>query len=169
MNLTQKRLQELVRYDADTGVFYAITNRHTVLAGKVLGNVNGNGYVQICIDRKMWPAHRLAWLYVHGEMPSCTVDHINGGKTDNRLVNLRLATVAQNRANTGPNKNSTHGVKGVTFHHRERKWSARYVVNGKRTCLGYFDTVEQAGAAYQAAHEKLHGEFSRVLPFAKAS
>jgi hypothetical protein len=41
--------------------------------------------------------------------------------------------------------------KGVTWHKRDRKWTAAIRVNGKRKYLGYFNTENAAGAAYDEA------------------
>ena len=41
-------------------------------------------------------------MYVYGTFPENTIDHINRIKTDNRLVNLRDVTVAENNRNKSP-------------------------------------------------------------------
>ena len=75
--LTQKRLQELFTYEADTGIFIRKST------GKEAASKH-NGYVRICIDYKEYRAHRLAYLYITGEFPAGIIDHINHCKTDNR-------------------------------------------------------------------------------------
>jgi hypothetical protein len=42
-----------------------------------------------------------------------------------------------------------------------KKWSARIRVNGKEIWLGNHDTPEAAKAAYDAAADRYHKEFSR--------
>ena len=90
--LTQARLKKLLSYNTDTGEFrWRVTRRGAARAGSVAGCVRHDGYVRIAIDGKRYLAHRLAWLYVHGELVP-ELDHANGVRSDNRLDNLRPAT-----------------------------------------------------------------------------
>lgn len=87
------------------------------------------------------------------------VDHRDGDGLNNRRLNLRPATGAQNVANMKMHARNRSGAKGVWRH--GRKWRATIQRNGKNWHLGGFDTVEEASAAYQAAARELHGEFAR--------
>lgn len=87
------------------------------------------------------------------------VDHIDGNRIDNRRVNLRLATQAQNSRNTRLATNNTSGFKGVS-RTAEGRWRARITINRIEVRLGHFDTQEQAAAAYDAASATYHGEFA---------
>jgi hypothetical protein len=40
--------------------------------------------------------HRVVWEYVHGPIPGLDINHLNGVKTDNRIVNLEAVTRAEN-------------------------------------------------------------------------
>jgi hypothetical protein len=60
--------------------------------GKTAGCIHSSGYVRIFCDGKSYQAHRLIWALMHGVDPDCDIDHINGNRADNRLINLRLAT-----------------------------------------------------------------------------
>lgn len=95
-----------------------------------------------------------------GEWPADMIDHKNRDRTDNRWENLREATRSQNNANR--RASSTHGFKGATFNRRQGRWMAQTKVNGKRVYLGYYDTPEEAHAAYVAAAERYFGEFARA-------
>lgn len=94
-------------------------------------------------------------------------DHINGNPLDNRRVNLRLATKAQNAMNRGINANSKSGYKGVSHHKSSGRWNAMIGINGKQKSLGYFNTPEEAAQAYNESALELHGEFARLntIPF----
>lgn len=93
-------------------------------------------------------AHRLAWFLHYGVWPAGSIDHINGIRHDNRLVNLRDVTAAENSMNRRGEVNAS-GYPGVTKCHK--RWGARIVVNGKRLWLGQHDTPEQAHATYRQA------------------
>jgi hypothetical protein len=156
-------LREALEYDPSTGVFrWRDGYQHGGAKGKaVAGSKNAAGYTVILLKSKRYFAHRLAWLYVYGALPTSEVDHVNMVKSDNRIANLRLASRAQNAANSKAQKNNKSGFVGVTFHSRYRKYQAGIQVRGKKFFLGYFDTAEDAGAARDAAAKKLHGEFYR--------
>lgn len=62
--------------------------------------VVGIGYrhVKVMIDghQTSTPAHRLVWRVFHGPIPlGLTINHRNGDRADNRLINLELATYAE--------------------------------------------------------------------------
>lgn len=84
--MNQEILKLHLDYNQNTGVFIrriSLCNR--VKIGDVAGNTNLQGYVAIRVLGKLYKAHRLAWLYVYGEFPR-DIDHINGVKSDNRIV-----------------------------------------------------------------------------------
>jgi hypothetical protein len=160
--LTQEYLKSIVDYDQETGVFTWRVKRSNIPAGTVIGRGCKAWYGQAGIDGKLYLLHRLAWLYIHGRWPADDIDHINGDRHDNRIANLREATRAQNLLNKGPRASNTSGYKGVTWSKRRQKWMAQIGHGGRNFGLGYYQTAEEAHAAYVAAAAKLHGEFARV-------
>ena len=158
--LTQYRLKELLHYDSDTGIFIwlAPTNR-SMSVGTVAGTVRQDGYVRISVDGRRHFAHRLAWLYVHGEFPSHCIDHIDRVRANNRISNIRLATRAENQKNRNIQTNNTSGYKGVCWHKKAGKWIVFATLNGKQKYIGLFDAAEMASEAYQAFASQNHGEF----------
>lgn len=158
--LTQERLKECLSYDPGSGDFAALVDRRLYKAGDVFRTVNSSGYIRIRIDGVYYYAHRLAWMYVHGEWPPADVDHINGDRADNRMCNLRLATRKENLQNRSASRSSATKVKGVDYHAGMRKYRVRIRSEGKRFTVGYFDSVEEAAIAYEKAAAELHGEFA---------
>jgi hypothetical protein len=91
------------------------------------------------------------------------VDHVNGDTLDNRKSNLRLATPTENSRNYPRPKTNKSGYKGVSFDKRENKWKACISTNKeKNKHLGYFNTPQEAGVAYNEASLKYHGEYGRI-------
>ena len=151
-SLTQERLKELLRYDPETGKFcWAVSPRANIKVGAEAGTSDAHGYVIISIDRRLYRAHRLAWLWVYGEWPSSEIDHINRTPSDNRIANLRLADRFLNTQNVGIRSDNTSGHRGVGFHKISGKWRARYQLNKRNVDLGYFPTKEAAVTAYLSA------------------
>lgn len=159
-NLTQARLRELLHYDPETGIFTRLATpgyRGNYRAGTASACVSTTGYVVIRVDGRLYVAHRLAWLYVHGELPPEDVDHIDANRTNNKLSNLRLATRSQNMQNQRkPRKDNTSGFLGVTFDSKNKRWRAQLQIDGKNKGLGRYATPEAAHAAYLKAKVALH-------------
>lgn len=153
--ITQERLKDLLRYNSETGVFTWCKKRGNVKAGSVAGCVNGHGYQLIRLDKTLYKAHRLAWLYVYGEWPKADIDHINSMKSDNRIVNLRDVTRAENKQNLiVPYAGSSSGFLGVTPH--KDGFVAQITVDGERIYLGKYDTAKSAQCAYIAAKRAMY-------------
>lgn len=159
--MTDKELLELfntyVSYDKETGIFKWIKspNRKIKIGQNTGSSVNSDGYLHVQVCGNMIKAHRLAWLMCTGKMPA-QIDHINGIRTDNRIVNLRSVTADINSQNQrNPHAHNSLGVLGVI-----KKPSGRYAadirVKGKKIYLGTFDRIEDASNAYITAKRKFH-------------
>jgi len=102
----------------------------------------------------------LIWLMVHGKWPDNSLDHKNGNGLDNRLDNLRPATMAQNNMNKARSSANTSGFKGVIWNKQRGKWMARIKLNGRMKYLGLFDNPALAHIVYQQAAQEHFGEFA---------
>jgi len=152
--LTQEILKERLDYSPETGLFtWLLPNSNRIGVGCVAG-YESNGYVYISIDTIQYYAHRLAWLYVHGEFPTNEIDHVNGQKSDNRLCNLRPATHGENMKNRTAKPNSLSGVFGVRWNISSKKWTARIKSNRKVIHLGTFSDLKDAILARKAAESR---------------
>lgn len=92
------------------------------------------------------------------------VDHRNRNPLDNRKMNLRLATHANNMHNQPGKSGTTSRFKGVWWFKERQRWVAQIRANGERECLGYFLREEDAAVAYNNAALRLHGEFAYLNP-----
>lgn len=158
--ITQKDLINTLHYDSETGVFtWLKPSNFRIKKHSVAGGVNRNGYIRIRINKIDYLAHRLAWLYMTGEMPINDIDHINGIVIDNRLCNLRQATASENLKNARIRNDNKSGEKGVCFDINRKKWMASASLNGKNKFLGRFDNLQDASDAYQSFAKLHHGDF----------
>lgn len=158
--LTQARLKELLHYDPDTGIFtwkVARAGRWVKVPGAIAGTKMARGYTAISVDGWRESCHRLAFLYMNGQLPSGDVDHINRNRTDNRWANLRDVSRSVNMQNrVKANKNSTSGFLGVSWSKTAKKFEACIKIDGKKKYLGLFEGAEEAHQAYLKAKRKYH-------------
>jgi hypothetical protein len=139
--ITQRRLKDLLQYDPETGVFIRRRSCGGFLEGTVAGSTSSYyGYIHISIDKKVYKAHRLAFLYMEGRFPEGEVDHKNGIRSDNSWNNLRECSRTENSKNCSLRSDNTSGCPGVGFHKKRGQWRAR--VGTKH--LGWYPTKELA-------------------------
>ena len=147
-------VDELLSYDADSGILtYKKSPANHIKVGDEAGCIStrNRGYKVVRIKGILYYAHRLCWLLAtHQDPGELDVDHDNGIKSDNRLVNLRPATRSQNLGN--------RNLKGCSYDKTRRKWRAELC--GR--LLGRFMTMEEAHQAYLKAKQELYGEFAPI-------
>lgn len=154
-NVSREEVSALLNYDPQTGLFTHKVNGHKRKAGAATGRLDSKGYVRIRLMGYEFKAHRLAWLLTYGTWPAAEIDHINGCPSDNRIINIRDVSVAENGWNRkGAMRNNKTGVLGVC--EMDGMFIAQIGVDGRRLRLGAFDTVEEAAAAYNAAKASHH-------------
>jgi hypothetical protein len=158
--LTQSELKQSLSYNPETGIFHWIKSTSSLIKiNDIAGCITGHGYIFIGVSGKRYYAHRLAWLYIHGNFPPEQIDHINNIRNDNRLSNLRLATNQENSLNSCMKSNNKSGYKGVSFDSQRGLWVARISFNGIYKYIGRFRTAKQASIAYDECAEKHHNQF----------
>jgi hypothetical protein len=120
-----------------------------------------NGYVarNVCMPdgrRRLMRMHR-ALLGLEIGDPRQT-DHINRNKLDNRRLNLRIATNAQNGQNV-PSQPGTSRYRGVHWDKARGRWQVKVKLNGVGHYLGRFHDEDEAGAV-AAEFRRLNMPFS---------
>ena len=126
MNITQKRLKELLHYEESSGQFTRTVSRNKWLAGQVAGTIApayNTSYVRINVDGKIYAAHRLAWLYMYGEWPNGHIDHIDHNGLNNQIENLRIVTMSENHRNRTISKVNKSGILGVFRDKKNSRWT----------------------------------------------
>lgn len=164
MSITAERLKKLVSYDPDTGEFIRIARVKGARIGRVAGHIKDNGYIHFSVDGKKYGAHRLAWLYMTGDIPSGDIDHIDGNRANNKFSNLRCVDRSTNLENSRRAKshNRGSGLLGAYLIKRTGRYHSKITVRGRSVSLGCFDTAQQAHEAYMAAKESLHTGYVRI-------
>lgn len=93
--------------------------------------------------------------------PDLLVDHINHNGLDNRKVNLRPATFAQNAWNRQGISHSSR-FKGVTWNKHRKKWKTTIAIACKNIHLGYFEDEMEAAKTYDERAKKYQGQFAAL-------
>ncbi|UOF81797.1 endonuclease [Caudoviricetes sp.] len=158
-----QRLRDALTYDSTTGEFrWTIWRGANAKAGSIAGGTDSKGHRQIRFEMKLYGAHRLAWVMTHGRWPDQELDHINRDRSDNRLLNLRECSHAENSKNRSIYSSNTSGIPGVSWYPKLNKWVAWITSDGKRKHLGYFANIGDAAAARQSAEAEIYGDFRPV-------
>ena len=156
--ITQQELKESLYYNPKTGDFTWINHKKNSSKNgtNARRKPDSYGYYRIRVNGCQYRAHRLAWLYMTGEMPKEQIDHINQNKADNRFSNLRDVSSLENQRNRSLTKNNKSGSVGINWIKQLRKYRAQITVNQKSIHLGLFKGKEDAIKARKHA-EKIYG------------
>ncbi len=150
-------LKSKIHYNPDSGI---ITNLKTC---QTITRTNRDGYVVVAIKGYNYMAHRLAWFYMTGEWPKCSIDHKDRDRANNRWDNLRESTFLQNSANSGPRKGSSVKYKNVvkvSHKNGNESYAASMKYNGKNIPLGVYYTPEAAALAANKKAIEIHSDFA---------
>lgn len=104
--------------------------------------------------RKLLRLHRMILNAKQNEL----IDHINQNKLDNRRKNLRICNSSTNGMNRQAQKNSSLGIKNVTWCRQKN----RYRVTVQKKHYGFYNELEQAISAAYTARLIEQGEFACV-------
>lgn len=150
------KLFPAIGYNEEDGEFYWIIRGKARNVNKAAGCIY-NGYRLISQNNRNYLGHRLAWFFYYGYWP-INIDHINTIRSDNRIENLREATVSENGFNVKMYSTNKSGVKNIHWDKREVKWRAEIKSNGKRT-VKLFADFDEAKIWAKKKRKELHGEF----------
>ncbi len=152
--ITQDLLQECFLYSPSTGEFKRRKRAGSRgPAGAVMRYVDSWGYVRFQLRGVPVKAHRMAFLYMLGEIPS-EVDHINGVRHDNRWINLRPANRTVNARNSARRSDSTVELVGVLKRKDCASWSVMLSTDKGRItkCVSDFFEAACLRKSWEAAH-----------------
>ncbi len=175
--LTYAEISKLLKYEPETGKFYWLPRPVEMFSGgafrggaeakaktwniryagkEAFTSLHNRGYIQAGLLGRGYLAHRVAWLLATGSWPTDQIDHINGNRADNRIINLREVSNLENAKNMTLSKRNKSGVCGVFWLNHINKWWASIRVDGVRKNLGYFADFHDACEARKQAEQK-HG------------
>jgi len=155
-------------YNANTGMFFWLKEGGKGVSKHFAGDAisvkpNTEGYTKLFVssadkDTRWVSASHVAFFLSRGFWPETPIDHINGNRTDNRIMNLRPVSLSQSSANRA----GMAGKKLPKGVYQRSKNSFRCAIqhNKKRVWLGSFKTAEEAQRVYVAETLRLHREYA---------
>lgn len=172
MKIDESAFLAALSYDPDTGVFtWRIDRpgRWKIKAGDRAGSSLlqkcGKRYRRVVFKGQHIQEHRLAFLFMEGELPpeDVEIDHDDGDGENNRWSNLNKSTRQGNAKNLRKRSDNISGVAGVVWDKSREKWMAYiHIGEGVMKNLGRFTNFEDAVRVRQEAevtynYHKNHG------------
>jgi hypothetical protein len=141
---------------------YSVSNLGNVkynVTNKTLKQYTNQGYKHIHLNGKYKKIHRLvAEAFISNPENKPCVDHKNNVRDDNRIDNLRWATIKENGQNVSISSRNKSGYKGVNWDKRSNRWRASIFENGLKVHIGYFESLDDAVKARQKKANEVFGE-----------
>ncbi len=168
--------------ESSTGLVWKVDRGTRAIKGEETGRPDGDGYLQFTFRYRKYRNSRVIYFLGTGIDPEEKyVDHIDGDILNNKISNLRLATLSQNQDNRKKNKNNTSGITGVLWSKISKKWRAEIYKDRSLIYLGLFDNKDEAIAVritaeinpifrdqkYRNPHNDEHAPSPEMLVWAK--
>jgi len=132
-------IEKGITCDVETGKVYGMFGKELISKLK--------GYRCIRIGKNTLYQHQFIYYVATGKIVE-QIDHINGDRENNRIINLREVTHQQNSFN--------QKAKGYYWDKNANKWHSYIRLNGKAIHLGLFNTEVEAKEAYLEAKKVYH-------------
>ena len=135
--------------------------------GKIIkSRIDAKGYYRIDLScqnvKKTFSLHRLlATAFIENLEGKPVVDHIDRNPLNNKLDNLRWATISENSRNKSKQMNNKSTCTGVHLH-KSGKWCAQITIDNKNKYIGLFTNFDDAVNARNEAEKKYFLNF-RVI------
>lgn len=121
---------------------------------------DNKGYRRAKIHGLYYFVHRIVFMMHYGYLPKY-LDHIDCNRENNRIENLREASLKENCRNRSISSRNKSGIKGIFWAKPNKKWKAQCTVNYKQYHIGYFDSLEDASCALSKFRAEHHLYFAR--------
>jgi hypothetical protein len=160
---------QLFTYSPRTGILrWKISRSNRIKVGQVAGSLQTNHagkpyerrYLHVRVGGRFFFVHRIIYQMMTGRPVPVgkQIDHKNGDGTDNRWLNLRVASRSQNMGNRLRNRVRVRDLpKGIQWHGRDQLYVACFNNRG----IKYSKSLRVAVAARRAAALAYYGEFAR--------
>lgn len=157
---TLQRLEEVFEYRDGALFWKQKPHKYSMnVVGRRAGTAATAGYWRVKLDGATYFEHRLIYaLHNDGKCPE-VIDHIDGNKENNRVENLRAATISQNAHNAKLQARNTSGAKNVSWVKSKNRWRVFVTVNGKRKFWSFAD-FELAELFAVEARSLFFGEYA---------
>lgn len=144
LTISKEEILKVLDYNREQGVLTWKSTAYGKTKNKKITNIE-LGYLSVGINYKKYKVHRLIYFLETNTWPEM-IDHINGNKLDNRIVNLRASDKRKNQQNQYKHRESK--LVGATYRKSTGKWRALIKLNKKNYEIGTYNTAEEAHDAY---------------------
>lgn len=123
-----------------------------------VGCVMNGGYLFIGLNGNQL-LHRMICLWMGKSITGKQIDHINGVKTDNRWVNLRVVDQTDNLKNKKLRESNKTGVSGVSFYEnlKSKPFRVTYYENNNKRATEFFVSHLFEAACIRKSFENKNG------------
>jgi hypothetical protein len=160
--LTIDEIDELFDIDLDRGEVYWKNAKyiHSRVRGRRAGYEHvgpANTYRLIHYQGVKYSEHCIIYAKFLGAWPDHMVDHANRDTLDNRIDNLRPATVSESNSNRDSRPSNSSGLKWVS-RESDNRWRATVAFDGERRRETFYDPYQAHIWAKQQA-QQMQGAF----------